>query len=765
TLAAAAWRDDAMFWKVAGFSQPSPIDQILDKEEFTLEELLDEDDLVQECKSLNGRLVAFLRERSTVEQLVRFLVEAPFDGDDPKRAIKYPFISCEVLCCEVEAVFDTLLEDEELMQLLFSLLNQPAQSLSSKTAGYFGRVVGTLLLRKTNEMMQHLQQHPDILAALVNHVGTTSIADIIKRIVGADDQSSVLFLPQYAQWLADTSLVELLLARLAEPNSDAQANAADILSGIAHTQPSPLASKLTNESCIAQLFQHALASGNQVLVPALDVCIALVEPRRSLQSLDDPSLQAAVYRAKQEAVDAIVEHLPKLAEVLKTSEESPAAVQETPCGLLSPRLGRARLRVVQLLAVLLRSDCPSAETAVIATDAVATCLQLFAQYTFNNLLHSQVLGMLVAILSRASDAMLQYLFSGCKLLDWLTALPVSVQPAPIPGQEEAAARKPPLRAGYMGHVTQIASTLDRLSATQPTSSSPDSPDSDSRPALVQFLDAHSGWQAYVEQSLHPRQELENTAHWACGRPTATELNGLDSDNDEFQAEMELGMQPALYHRYNVDEHEEEEEEEEEEGEEHQAFKAAYDAQMGNMADAVSNMDLSHANPWHGHQPVADNVEHEGDGEDSAGHVEAQGSSEGGTSHQGLEDDEVLLATSDDDEAPPNQGSPLLPDQPQLHETDAQGPAPPLSPRSSVPDTPVDASPSTSAAADLQGSQLFGDTAADEGSPPDNGISATATAPEDNPPQTAATAGMAAGDSSPPHETVQEAAELSKQNPS
>ncbi len=32
--------------------------QILDKEEFTLEELLEEDDIVQECKSLNGRLVA-----------------------------------------------------------------------------------------------------------------------------------------------------------------------------------------------------------------------------------------------------------------------------------------------------------------------------------------------------------------------------------------------------------------------------------------------------------------------------------------------------------------------------------------------------------------------------------------------------------------------------------------------------------------------------------------------------------------------------------
>lgn len=66
---------------------------------------------------------------------------------------RYPFTSCEVLCCEVEAVFNTLLEDEELMALLFSLLDQPPP-LSAKVAGYFGRVVGLLLLRKTNEMMQ-----------------------------------------------------------------------------------------------------------------------------------------------------------------------------------------------------------------------------------------------------------------------------------------------------------------------------------------------------------------------------------------------------------------------------------------------------------------------------------------------------------------------------------------------------------------------------------------------------------------------------------
>lgn len=37
--------------------QDPALQQILDKEEYTLEELLDEDDIIQECKSLNGRLL------------------------------------------------------------------------------------------------------------------------------------------------------------------------------------------------------------------------------------------------------------------------------------------------------------------------------------------------------------------------------------------------------------------------------------------------------------------------------------------------------------------------------------------------------------------------------------------------------------------------------------------------------------------------------------------------------------------------------------
>ena len=36
-----------MFWRVAGYAQASPIEGILDKENFTLDELLDEDGIIQ----------------------------------------------------------------------------------------------------------------------------------------------------------------------------------------------------------------------------------------------------------------------------------------------------------------------------------------------------------------------------------------------------------------------------------------------------------------------------------------------------------------------------------------------------------------------------------------------------------------------------------------------------------------------------------------------------------------------------------------------
>lgn len=45
------------FWRTFGFTAVSAIDTILESEEFTLEQLLDEEDILQETKAQNPKLI------------------------------------------------------------------------------------------------------------------------------------------------------------------------------------------------------------------------------------------------------------------------------------------------------------------------------------------------------------------------------------------------------------------------------------------------------------------------------------------------------------------------------------------------------------------------------------------------------------------------------------------------------------------------------------------------------------------------------------
>ena len=56
-----------MYWRVASFQHASPLDSLLDKELVTVEELLDEDDLIQETRALNPKVISFLSQPSNLE--------------------------------------------------------------------------------------------------------------------------------------------------------------------------------------------------------------------------------------------------------------------------------------------------------------------------------------------------------------------------------------------------------------------------------------------------------------------------------------------------------------------------------------------------------------------------------------------------------------------------------------------------------------------------------------------------------------------------
>lgn len=54
-----------------------------------------------------------------------------------------------------------------------------------------------------------------------------------------------------------------------------------------------------------------------------------------------------------------------------------------------------------------------------------------------------------------------------------------------------------------------------------------------RPAVAEALRASRAWGSWLQRVLRPRNELENVMRWACGRPSAADLAGADSDDNEL----------------------------------------------------------------------------------------------------------------------------------------------------------------------------------------------------------------------------------------
>jgi serine/threonine-protein phosphatase 6 regulatory subunit 3 len=185
-----------------------------------------------------------LRGKAQVQALLRYVVEEPPENADNKRAFKFPFIACEIFTCEIDVIFKTLVEDEELVNYLFSFL-EPDRPHGTLLAGYFSKVAIRLLLRKTVPVMRYLQTHQEVLKKLVDLIGITSIMQVLSRLV--DDEHIYAYHVDSLQWLADTDLLEMLVDKLSPPHSsDVHANAAETLSAVTRVAPSALASKLSS---------------------------------------------------------------------------------------------------------------------------------------------------------------------------------------------------------------------------------------------------------------------------------------------------------------------------------------------------------------------------------------------------------------------------------------------------------------------------------------------------------------------------------------
>ncbi|CAH8357869.1 unnamed protein product [Eruca vesicaria subsp. sativa] len=512
-----------MFWKLTSLSASSPVETILDKENFTLEELLDEEEIIQECKALNSRLINFLRDKAQVEQLLRYIVEEPPEDADSKRAFKYPFVSCEIFSCEIDVILKTLVEDEELMDLLFSFL-EPSRPHSALLAGYFSKVVICLMVRKTAALMNYVKGHQNVFCQLVDLIGITSIMEVLVRLVGGDDHVYPNFL-DVMQWLVDSNLLEMIVDKLKPSNPpEVQANAAETLCAISRNAPSALASQLSSPGFVSRIFGHALEDSHSksALVHSLSVCTSLLDPRKSatsssmFNSYSGQHMFESPAPVSQETIGAM---LPKLSDLLMLlTVASDSTVLPTTYGELKPPLGKHRLKIVEFIAVLLRTGSEAAQKELVSSGTIKRTLDLFFEYPYNNALHHQVEGIILSCLENKSELMVNHILRECNVIGKFLA---ADRDSDLSGDRQptvAATGKKILRVGYIGHITRISNKIVQLSC--------------SNDQIKAYLQENSEWNEWQGSVLQERNTVENVYRWGCGRPTTVQDRVRDSDEED-----------------------------------------------------------------------------------------------------------------------------------------------------------------------------------------------------------------------------------------
>ncbi|RWS09305.1 Serine/threonine-protein phosphatase 6 regulatory subunit 3-like protein [Dinothrombium tinctorium] len=442
-----------MFWEFQG-AIVSQIDTLLENESVTLTELIEEDDILQECKASNQKLLCFLTKPEIMEQLVTLIITEPPEESDEKMRYKKANIACELLTSDVSSINEALISNSSLLNKLFSFI-ECGHQLNPLLASFFSKTMSLLSVKRCDALFEFLKTKEDFVIHVINHIETSAIMDFLLKLITASD--NLVLRAAITKWLHEKDLIRrLILIFKSEYSSEAQANAAqflcDLIKAIRDHQsslqekaePDLLLQDIESTSTISELLnemfntrtESSIVNGINILQSLLEykrhcaniqqqapiqsnmqtqnndfegiptnLCIAS-NPMFTRMDLSVPDQMTALdaerlSRGVRKAHAAIIPRLKDFHSVLLNPPlRSPI---HTTIGVIEKPLGATRLEVVHLIRALLSSNNPEVNQKLSELKTVHVLIDLFFSYPWNNFLHTQVEQSIKSILNNSKS--------------------------------------------------------------------------------------------------------------------------------------------------------------------------------------------------------------------------------------------------------------------------------------------------------------------------------------------------------------------------
>eukprot|EP00040_Diaphanoeca_grandis_P033072 m.201691 g.201691 ORF g.201691 m.201691 type:complete len:593 (+) comp32804_c5_seq1:333-2111(+) len=401
------------FWKFGLGS--SKIDTILNKKDFTLEELLDEEDILQECRqATKDKLTEFLAKPEQIKALLDYVINEPSEEIDERQRFKYSNIASEVLTSECWAIMDALCQPAAL-DLLWSTLDKP-QPLNPLLTSLFSKVVTMLLSKEVEMLTKYIIEHPDLPDKLISHMATPAIKDIIHKmttIESGDGDSEEMSLDRF--WSDDAKLISILVGLFNTSKSGASdavlSNVAELMEDLINdgrkeaiemqefSTPLPFLRQIINEDTLRELLGYMFDPDNSptALKCGLDLInVMLTELERGEDEAPPTAMDNTRHAAEiSRVMIALIPFVEKMNALLHI-KPNPLT---TASGPLNPPLGVTRLNAARTFEALVATKNDAVDAEIIKLNCIPVLLDLFATYTENNFLHAYVLSIVNCIIS------------------------------------------------------------------------------------------------------------------------------------------------------------------------------------------------------------------------------------------------------------------------------------------------------------------------------------------------------------------------------
>ena len=485
-MAMSALLAGADIWSTGAFAMESPLKDLLDSDNFTLEQLLAEDELLQEIRGVHPKLIDFLGTEEIVTRLVQYIALSPNKEDTPQWLkdlrndtaaqfsddqihIRFPYVCCEVICCEVPNFLETLidgkvkedpsiLEDENSVEVvapkriltLFvnSILSYQGR-LDDYRAGYLEKILTLLVRTKPQIMVDFFNQHKDLLQDMVRHIYSHSIMQIVQRLLlpkrpipqpedGEQDEEGLITsaadeTPFHCSWSEDPASLNLLLDALED--EDCSLNASEVLATI--VQNSLLSSEtmltLTSTDSLQRIIadcvtvQDTFSPHESLMTSAMNVLESIILQLGGYGSVGTMTLvpEEGMDLPHEHLIadlDNLVELLPGLLDSLSgllRHEDTKEWTSMMQFSKTDPQqlLGTARLRIVRVLEALVLLGDACVDRCLVQSDCLGLCLDLFWEFQWCSMLHQSVANLLVhAFEGVLRYDMQDYFINRCRLL-------------------------------------------------------------------------------------------------------------------------------------------------------------------------------------------------------------------------------------------------------------------------------------------------------------------------------------------------------------